>query len=146
MRILEALNSTEDGTNYVWQLDAPSRSFAVLISSWCPEGNMVACTIVWAQRWLSGGYFTKDYYKCACIQCIYSAHLRICAISRLRCAFSESWDCVPISRLYNYCAQSSDCATAHYIWHRRWLANCSTKDVRQDNGVRDGLCMSIWVI
>ena len=32
-RILEALNSSEDGTINVWQLDAPSRCFAVLISS-----------------------------------------------------------------------------------------------------------------
>ena len=34
------------------------------------------------------------------IQGIYvPRNLRICAISRLRCAFSESWDWVPISRL-----------------------------------------------
>ena len=40
---------------------------------------------------------------------IYVPHnLRICAISRLHGAFSESWDCVPISRLHNTRAQSRD--------------------------------------
>ena len=46
-------------------------------------------------------------------------NLGICAISRLRCAFSESWNCVPISRyicaildLCNMFMQSRDCASA----------------------------------
>ena len=34
--------------------------------------------------------------------CMYTFHnLGICAISRLRCAFSESGNCVPISRLHS---------------------------------------------
>ena len=31
--VLEVLNSTEDGTNYVWQLDAPLHHFTAVISS-----------------------------------------------------------------------------------------------------------------
>ena len=38
-------------------------------------------------------------------------NLGICTISRLRCTFSESWDCVPISRLHIIVARSRDCAT-----------------------------------
>jgi len=80
---------------------------------------------------------------------VYVPHnLGICDISRLRCAFSESCDCVPM-RLRTIVARSRDCATivrnlqiaqithAHYSWHRSWLGNCSTRDERQDNDDRE---------
>ena len=62
-------------------------------------------------------------------------NLGICTISRLRCAFSESWDCVPFSRLCIIVARSRDCATIvrnlqiaqiTYPWLAR-IANFSTK-------------------
>ena len=48
-------------------------------------------------------------------------NLRICAISRLRCAFSESWDCVPISRLHTIVAWSRGCVTIV-----AWSWDCAT--------------------
>ena len=61
-------------------------------------------------------------------------NLRICAISRLRCAFSESWDCAPISRLRNYHkrailrlhdlhAQSTNFQLYQYAW--QWAIYCA---------------------
>ena len=38
-------------------------------------------------------------------------NLGICAILRLHCAFSESWDCIPILRLRTIVVRSRDCAT-----------------------------------
>ena len=43
-------------------------------------------------------------------------NLGICAISRLRCAFLESRNCVPISRLHKDTAQSRDCAVLFGIY------------------------------
>ena len=49
-RVLEALNSTEDGLTNVWQLDAPLRRFAALISSWSRKGTHGRSTLQVCQR------------------------------------------------------------------------------------------------